>query len=141
MNDLASILIVYLLILTDDHGLSSIPGANYISHVQTDRPRESNDITPKIIDLSSWEEVLEQSTRGFHTTVPSHVSLSSTQPASMGIVLEQENMILGELLESGSVVKEEFQNFGPIQSNWQVMTPCSLLSVLLACSTSFPHSA
>lgn len=105
---------------SDDHGLSSIPGANYISHVQTDRPRESNDITPKIIDLSSWEEVLEQSTRGFHNTVPSHVSLSSTEPASMGIVLEQENMILGEFLASGSVVKEEFQNFGPIQSNWQI---------------------
>ncbi|XP_075673479.1 calmodulin-binding transcription activator 2-like isoform X4 [Castanea sativa] len=105
----------------DDHGLSSIPGANYISQVWTDGSRESDDITsPKTIDLASWEEVLEHSTRGFHSTVPSNVSSSSSQPASMGVVLEEEHMTLGGLLASGSVVKEEFQNFVPIQSNWQI---------------------
>ncbi|KAK7831520.1 calmodulin-binding transcription activator 2 [Quercus suber] len=102
----------------DDHGLSS---ANYISHVWTDRSRENDDITsPKTIDLASWEEVLEHSTRGFHSTVPSNVSSSSSQPASIGVVLEEENMTLGGFLASGSVVKEEFQNFVPIQSNWQI---------------------
>ncbi|KAF3971417.1 hypothetical protein CMV_004986 [Castanea mollissima] len=105
----------------DDHGLSSIPGANYISQVWTDGSRESDDITSsKTIDLASWEEVLEHSTRGFHSTVPSNVSSSSSQPGSMGVVLEEEHMTLGGILASGSVVKEEFQNFVPIQSNWQI---------------------
>jgi len=128
-----------LIILPDDHGLSSIPGANYISHVWTDRSRESDDITSKTIDLASWEEVLEHSTRGFHSTVPSNVSSSSSQPASIGVVLEEENMTLGGLLASGSVVKEEFQNFVPIQSNWQVMILQSSICTI-GMSTSISHT-
>lgn len=104
-----------------------MPGANYISHVQKDTLRDSDDIadvtvSQKTIDLASWEEVLEQSTSGFHTSVPSLISLSSPEPAPMGTVLGQENLSLDELLAGGSVVKEEFQNYLPIQSNWQVMT-------------------
>lgn len=129
-----------MIILPDDHGLSSIPGANYISHVWTDRSRESDDITSKTIDLASWEEVLEHSTRGFHSTIPSNVSSSSSQPASiMGVVLEEENMTSGGLLASGSVVKEEFQNFVPIQSNWQVITLQSSICTI-GMSTSISHS-
>lgn len=124
-----------MIILPDDHGLS-----NYISQVWTDGSRESDDITsPKTIDLASWEEVLEHSTRGFQSTVPSNVSSSSSQPASMGVVLEEENMTLGGLLASGSVVKEAFQNFVPIQSNWQVMTLQSSICTI-GMSTSISHS-
>lgn len=126
-----------MIILPDDHGLSS---TNYISHVWTDRSRENDDITsPKTIDLASWEEVLEHSTRGFHSTVPSNVSSSSSQPASIGVVLEEENMTLGGLLASGSVVKEEFQNFVPIQSNWQVMILQSSICTI-SMSTFISHS-
>lgn len=126
-----------MIILPDDHGLSSIAGA----HVWTDRSRESDDITsPKTIDLASWEEVLEHSTRGFHSTIPSNVSSSSSQPASiMGVVLEEENMTSGGLLATGSVVKEEFQNFVPIQSNWQVITLQSSICTI-GMSTSISHS-
>lgn len=127
LNDIPY-LIAFLKLLPDSHGISSTPGANYISHVQKDTLRDSDDITDvtvsqNIIDLaSSWEEVLEQSTSGFHASVPSLVSLSSSEPAPMGTVHRQENMMLDELLAGGSVVKEEFQNSLPIQSNSQVMT-------------------
>ena len=125
-----------MIILPDDHGLSSIPGA----HVWTARSRESDDIiSPKAIDLASWKEILEHSTRQFHSTIPSNVSSSSSQPASMGVVLEEENMTLGGLLASGSVVTEEFQNFVPIQSNWQVMTLQSSICTI-GMSTSISHS-
>jgi hypothetical protein len=132
LNDIMH-LIAFLNFLPDNHGISSMPGVNYISHVQKDRLGGSDDITDvtvsqKTIDLASWEEVLEQSTSGFHTSAP----------APMGILHGHENISLDELLAVGSVVKEEFQNTLPIQSNWQVMT-YNLLPLLLARSTCIYH--
>lgn len=120
-------LIVYFGHLPDYHGLSSIPGANSISLFQKDGPADSDDVTfvagsQKTIDVASWEEVLEQSSRGFQTPMLSRVPSPFTQSDSTGIILGEENMTLTELLAGGNALKEELQSSVPIQTNWQVIT-------------------
>lgn len=114
-------LIVYSKLSPDSRGLSSIPGGNYSG------PSDSDNVTcvtgsQEAIDLASWKEVLEHSTRGFHSSVSSHESLTALQSASTGIVPGEEDLTQGQYLTGGSVLKEEVQNLEPMHSNWQVMT-------------------
>ncbi|KAG6709880.1 hypothetical protein I3842_06G154500 [Carya illinoinensis] len=106
----------------DNYSVSLI-GANYISDVQKDGPRDSDGIThvtgsQDAIDLASWEAVLENS-RGFHSSVASRAS-SEPQSTLTDIFLGQENMTIGEHLTGESVLKEEFQNTVPREPNWQL---------------------
>ncbi|KAF5448499.1 hypothetical protein F2P56_029027 [Juglans regia] len=108
----------------DSRGLSSIPGGNYISQGQKGGPSDSDNVTcvtgsQEAIDLASWKEVLEHSTRGFHSSVSSYESLTAVQSASTGIVLGEEDLTRGQYLTGGSVLKEEVQNLEPMHSNWQ----------------------
>lgn len=119
-------LIVYLKLSPDIRGLSSIPGGNYISQGQKGGPSDNDNVTcvtgsQKAIDLASWKEILEHPTRGFHSSVSSHESLTALQSASTGIVLGKEDLTRGQHLTGGSVLKEEVQNLEPMHSNWQVM--------------------
>lgn len=111
----------------DNYSVSLI-GANYISDVQKDGPRDSDGIThvtgsQDAIDLASWEAVLENS-RGFHSSVASRAS-SEPQSTLTDIFLGQENMTIGEHLTGESVLKEEFQNTVPREPNWQVLSQSS----------------
>lgn len=115
-------------------GQSSIHGANYVPHFQGDRPNYSEPATCAIgsqdaLGLGSWEEILEQCTTGFNT-VPSHVSVSTSQPACTGVVHEQENLVSGRLLAGESITKEELGNSLSNYSTWQVFNVSCILDFL-----------
>ncbi|XP_024019885.1 calmodulin-binding transcription activator 2 [Morus notabilis] len=112
-------------------GQSSIHGANYVPHFQGDRPNYSEPATcatgyQNTLGLGSWEEILEQCTTGFNT-VPSHVSVSTSQPACTGVVHEQENLVSGRLLAGESITKEELGNSLSNYSTWQISLEDNLL--------------
>ncbi|XVF01567.1 hypothetical protein REPUB_Repub04eG0100200 [Reevesia pubescens] len=104
-------------------GRSSIPAINEVSHLHGDRPRDIDYGTcmteaQRKLDLTSWEQGLEQ----YMTVYPastSHTSMTSTQVDTMGIRLQQENMMKGNPLAVESA-GEEFGNPLPTQSNWQI---------------------
>ncbi|XWS39730.1 hypothetical protein CRYUN_Cryun18bG0079500 [Craigia yunnanensis] len=103
-------------------GRSSIPGVNEVSHLHGDRPRDIDYGTcmteaQRTLDLAAWEQGLEQ-----YMPVPaasSYASMTSTQPDTICISLQQENMMKGKLLSVESA-GEEFGNPLPTQSNWQI---------------------
>ncbi|KAA3482551.1 calmodulin-binding transcription activator 2-like isoform X1 [Gossypium australe] len=104
-------------------GWSSIPGVNEVSHLHGDRPRDIDYGTctteaRRTPDLPSWEQDLGQylpvcAAASFHT------STTSTQPNTMSISLQQQNMMKRKLLtvESASA---EFGNSLSTESNWQI---------------------
>ena len=113
-----------LKLLQYDHkGRSSIPGVNEVSHLHGDRPRDIDYGTCMTeaqitLDLASWERGLEQYMPVYAATF-SHTSMTSTQPDSMSISLQQENMMKGKRLAIESA-EEEFGYPLPTQSNLQV---------------------
>ncbi|XWS68294.1 hypothetical protein CRYUN_Cryun04dG0078600 [Craigia yunnanensis] len=104
-------------------GQSSIPGVNEVSHLHGDRPRDIDYGTcmkeaQRTLDLASWERGLEQCTP-VYAAASSHMSMISTQPDTMSISLQQENMMKGKLLAVESA-GEEFGYPLPTQSNLQI---------------------
>ncbi|KAF5743936.1 calmodulin-binding transcription activator 2-like isoform X2 [Tripterygium wilfordii] len=97
------------------HSSSMHPSSGRVApHV--DGPR-NNDGDTRIMEsqnLASWEDIFEQCTKGSEN-LPSHVTVSSNQPASMGAMLEGENVFLGELLAGGTAVRSM-----PSESSWQI---------------------
>ncbi|XP_038683522.1 calmodulin-binding transcription activator 2-like isoform X2 [Tripterygium wilfordii] len=65
-------------------------------------------------NLASWEDIFEQCTKEYDN-LPSHVTVSSNQPATMGATLEGEEVFLGELLAGGTAVRSM-----PSESSWQI---------------------
>ncbi|TYG80777.1 hypothetical protein ES288_D02G243000v1 [Gossypium darwinii] len=107
----------------DHKGWSSIPGVNEVSHLHGDRPRDIDYGTcmteaRKTPDLPSWEQDLGQYLP-VCAAASSHTSATSTQPDTMSISLQQQNMMKGKLLtvKSASV---EFGNSLSTESNWQI---------------------
>lgn len=102
--------------LPDSHeGQSSIP-IDQLPRVLGDRPKDNLDGTYTIesqrtLGLGSWEEVLEQCSRGLDS-VPSN--------AGTGINFQKDNLIHGELLSGQNSVKTEYSSSVPVQSNSQV---------------------
>ncbi|XP_062077108.1 calmodulin-binding transcription activator 1 isoform X2 [Humulus lupulus] len=101
-------------------GQSSIHVADYIPQFKEDRPNFTNPVvgSQNSLGLGTWEEILEQCSTGYNT-VPSHVSVSPSQHAYMGVAREPENVIPGKLL-AGETVKEELENSLPNCSTWQL---------------------
>ncbi|XP_022744328.1 calmodulin-binding transcription activator 2-like isoform X3 [Durio zibethinus] len=107
----------------DHEGRSSIPGVNEVSHLHGDRLRGidyGSHMTEaqRTLDLASRERGLEQY-MPVYPAASSHASMTSAQPDTVGISLQQENMIEGKLLDVKSA-GEEFGNPLPRKSNWQV---------------------
>lgn len=110
---------------------SPIQGANYLPHFQEDKPNYSDLATyatgsQNTLGLGSWEEILEQCTTGFDN-VPSHVSVSSGQPACTGVTHEQQNMVSGNLLAGQNITREELGNSPVNYSAWQISPEDNLL--------------
>ena len=121
-----------LKLLQYDHkGQSSIPGVNEVSHPHGDRPRDIDYGTcmteaQRTLDLTSWE-------RGYmpvYAAASSHMSMISTQPDTMSISLQQENMMKGKLLAVESA-GEEFGYPLPTQSNLQVFILVAFRSLVI----------
>ncbi|XP_022763687.1 calmodulin-binding transcription activator 2-like isoform X2 [Durio zibethinus] len=94
-----------------------------VSHLHGDRPGDINYGTcmteaQRTLDLASWEQGLEQY-MPVYAAASSHASMTATQPDTMSISLQQENMMKGKQLTRESA-GEEFGNPLPTQSNWQV---------------------
>ena len=125
MHDFAFELDGNLKLLHYDHeGQSSIPGVNEVSHLHGDRPRDIDYGTcmteaQRTLDLTSWEQGLEQY-MPVYPAASSHASMTYTQFDTIGISLQQENMMKGKLFAFESA-GEEFGNHLPTQSNWQVL--------------------
>ncbi|XVE93132.1 hypothetical protein REPUB_Repub01dG0163900 [Reevesia pubescens] len=104
-------------------GRSSIPGVNEVSHLHGEIPRGIDYGTcmteaQRALDLASWEQGMEQYMPAY-AAVSSHASVTSTQPGTNSISLQQQNMMKGKLLPVESA-GEEFGNPLPTQSNWQI---------------------
>ncbi|XP_052484600.1 calmodulin-binding transcription activator 2 isoform X2 [Gossypium raimondii] len=107
----------------DHKGWSSIPGVNEVSHLHGDRPRDIDYGTcmteaRKTPDLPSWEQDLGQYLP-VCAAASSHTSATSTQPDTMSISLQQQNMMKGKLLTVKSA-SAEFGNPLSTESNWQI---------------------
>lgn len=74
----------------------------------------------KSLGLASWEEILKESMSG-SATVSSHAPSSSSQTIPSGVVFEQENTVLSELLGGESVSKQQFSIPVSAQPHWQVL--------------------
>lgn len=103
----------------DHKGRSSVPGGNDVSHLHGDRPMGLDygicmTEAQKTLDLESWEQGLEQY-MPVYAASSSHTSVTSTEPDTMSISLQQENMMKGKLL-----AVEGFGYPVPTQSNLQV---------------------
>ncbi|XP_015886299.3 calmodulin-binding transcription activator 2 isoform X1 [Ziziphus jujuba] len=95
-------------------GHSSINGADYMPHLEKDRPMYNDSPgyivgQQKTLGLGSWEEILEQCTMGFHT-----------DPACTGVALEQQNMTLNGLSACDSTAEKELDSSLPTHSSWQI---------------------
>ncbi|XVF67208.1 hypothetical protein PTKIN_Ptkin10aG0101900 [Pterospermum kingtungense] len=104
-------------------GRSPIPGANDVSHLHGDRPKDIDYGTyvteaQITLDLASWEQCLEQYTP-INAAVSSHASITSTQADTVGNSLQQENLMTSKLLAADSA-GEEFENPSTTHSNWQI---------------------
>ncbi|XVF44765.1 hypothetical protein PTKIN_Ptkin02bG0150100 [Pterospermum kingtungense] len=100
-------------------GRSPVPGGNDVSHLHGDRPMDIGYGTcmtegQKTLDLASWEQGLEQY-MPVYAASSSHTSVTSAQPDTMSISLQQENMMKGKLL-----AMEEFGCPMPTRSNLQI---------------------
>lgn len=118
---------LFVMVHLDNYeGLSSIHGANYMPEFQKDSPIY-NDVpgsgigSQKLLGLGSWEEILEQSSRGCHT-LPSPISLSSTEPVYAGVGLEQQTVTLSNLPAGESSDEKQLESSLPVHSSWQVLT-------------------
>ncbi|XP_027920404.1 calmodulin-binding transcription activator 2-like [Vigna unguiculata] len=85
-----------------------VPGAEYIPLVQGHRAR----------DIGSWDNAMEQSS-GNHTS-PSLVSSTSIPSSASGNILEENNVVPGNLLGRKNVLIEEDRVSQAIHSNWQI---------------------
>lgn len=117
-----------IILLDHREGQPSIHELNYVHHFKEDRTNYSDPATCVVgsqntLGLGSWEEILEQCTTGYNT-VPSHVSVSHSQLAHMGVAHEPDNVISGKLLP-GENAKDELGNSLPNYSTWQVLNSIS----------------
>lgn len=87
----------------------------------------------KHINLTSWEDVLEHCTIGFHDA-PFQPSVSSTQSAHMGIISKQENVILGQLFTDKFNIKQEEVGESQRQDKWQVCSRSNVLYIIFTCT-------
>lgn len=71
----------------------------------------------KSLGLASWEDILRQSLAG-SDGLPSNASISSSQPATTGI-LGQE-LILSEIVGEDTGFNQLFDSSTALQPNWQV---------------------
>ncbi|XVE49547.1 hypothetical protein DITRI_Ditri01bG0091100 [Diplodiscus trichospermus] len=100
-------------------GRSSIPGVNEVPHLHGDRPGDIDYGTCMTeAQRTSWEQGLEQY-MPVYAAASSHTSMSSTQPDTMSVSLQQENMMKGNLVAVGSA-GEEFGYPLQTQSNLQI---------------------
>lgn len=104
-------------------GQSSIPGVTEVSHLHGDRPGDINygscvTEAQRTLGLTSWEQGLEPYVPVFADAF-SNASLTSTQPDTISISLQQETMTKGKLLAVESA-GGEFGNPLPTQPHWQV---------------------
>ncbi|KAL4302429.1 hypothetical protein GQ457_10G019610 [Hibiscus cannabinus] len=104
-------------------GQSLIPGVNEVSHLHGDRPGDINygsrmTEAQRTPDLTSWEQGLDQY-MPVYTNASSNASLTSTQPDTISISLQQETMMKGKLLAVESA-GGEFGNPLPTQPHWQI---------------------
>lgn len=113
-----------LKLLNNDHeGRSPISGVNDISHFHGDRPRDidygtSMTEAQRTLDLASWEQCLEQYTPVYEDA-SSHASMTSTQPDTIGISLQQDNLMKDKSLAT-DIAGGVFGYPLTTQSNWQV---------------------
>ncbi|XP_048128779.1 calmodulin-binding transcription activator 2-like isoform X2 [Rhodamnia argentea] len=102
-------------------GWSLRPDANITSTIHVDGSTDTGSgiQSQKSLGLASWEEILKQSMSG-SAMVSSHAPSSSSQAIPSGVVFEQENMVLSELLGGESVSKQQLSIPVSTQSHWQV---------------------
>ncbi|TYJ00253.1 hypothetical protein E1A91_A13G074400v1 [Gossypium mustelinum] len=103
-------------------GQSSIPGVTEVSHLHGDRPGDTNygsciSEAQRTLGLTSWEQGLEPYVPVYADAF-SNTSLTSTQPDTISISLQQETMMKGKLLAVESA-GGEFGNPLPTQPHWQ----------------------
>ncbi|KAF4365991.1 hypothetical protein F8388_019235 [Cannabis sativa] len=98
---------------------SSIHVEDYIPQFKEETPNFTNPVagSQNSLGLGTWEEILEQCSTGYNT-VPSHVSVSPSQHAFVGVAHDRENVIQGKFL-AREIVKEELENSLPSDSTWQ----------------------
>ncbi|KAF5733342.1 calmodulin-binding transcription activator 2-like isoform X3 [Tripterygium wilfordii] len=97
------------------HSSAMHPSSGAVAR-RVDGPR-NNDGGTQIMEsqnLASWEDIFEQCTKGYDN-LPSHVNVSSNQAGSMGVMLEEESVLFGELLAGGAAVRSM-----PSESSWQI---------------------
>ncbi|XP_040966091.1 calmodulin-binding transcription activator 2 isoform X2 [Gossypium hirsutum] len=103
-------------------GQSSIPGVTEVSHLHGDRTGDTNygsciSEAQRTLGLTSWEQGLEPYVPVYADAF-SNASLTSTQPDTISISLQQETMMKGKLLAVESA-GGEFGNPLPTQPHWQ----------------------
>ncbi|XP_015574793.1 calmodulin-binding transcription activator 2 [Ricinus communis] len=103
------------------------PGSGPISYVHGDRPGNNGSSITEAQSLKSWEEVLEQCTRG-DKNAPSHLSTTSTQSDATGI---GRSMTLSEFFAGGNAPKDDFGSL-QMESHWQIPFESSLIDPELA---------
>ncbi|KAK4271259.1 hypothetical protein QN277_019976 [Acacia crassicarpa] len=107
-----------------DRAQSLISGADYISHVQRDKPRGS-DASTSFIDsqktngMALQDNGFGQFTNGLSTD-PSLVSFTSIPSDTIGNMLEPENTIPGDLLAIKNVFTGPAASSQSLQSNWPI---------------------
>ncbi|KAI6701648.1 hypothetical protein NL676_015972 [Syzygium grande] len=100
-------------------GWSLRPDVNITSTINVDGSTDTGSGIQSQKSLGSWEEILKESMSG-SATVSSHAPSSSSQTIPSGVVFEQENMVLSELLGGESVSKQQFSIPVSAQPHWQV---------------------
>lgn len=94
-------------------------GAGFTSNVNINGPRSSDGGISSQNSLgASWEDILKQSL-AVSDGLSSNASLSSSRPVTTGMI-GQENLILSDLLEGDTAIKQSFDSSVTFQPNWQV---------------------
>lgn len=111
-------------------------GTVFTSNVNINGPRSmvGGISSQNSLGLASWEEILRQSLAG-SDGLSSNASISSSQPAITGST-GQDNLILSDLLEGDTAIKQPFDSSASFHPNWQVFYTRN--SLLMVCHSGRP---